>query len=383
MQARFAHWASITMRNLRLLPLFVCVSVAAPVMGCGGTGENVDDSTSALSDTCSPSLAKGAVSSYEKDLLNLIATTEGTYHHDANDGYDVTYAYHTLSSCVHDTDVDVCSGGLCSTAQGRYQFLYTTYQGLGLPNFEPNNQDKGGIILVHQAGSYGAAVPSGSALTYGQFVNLMDEISWVWASLPPGRYGQPSVTMGEAWSIYEGFVRGSGGGGTGGGSCTLDGHKYGTNTCTETLQCDSGSWVARSGDPSACNTGIEPGGACITDSGSVVAQNTCTSTLQCDDGVWVSRTSDPSACNGSSGSTSCKLAGHTYAQSSCTETLQCQNGRWVSRSSDPSSCNKGIEPSGECITDTGAVVAQNTCTSTLQCDDGVWVARSSDPASCK
>jgi hypothetical protein len=79
-------------------------------------------------------------------------------------------------------------------------------------------------------------------------------------------------------------------------NCQLAGHSYTTNTCTETRQCQDGSWVARSSDPSSCRTGIEASGACLTDTGSVVPQNTCTSTLQCDDGVWVDRVNDPSAC---------------------------------------------------------------------------------------
>jgi muramidase (phage lysozyme) len=364
-----------TAHNIHLIKLTLCIWVAVPAIGCGGNpGEDVGNETSALTDTCSPSLAVGAVPKYQKDLLNLIATTEGTYHYDANDGYDVTFDYHILPNCLHDTDVDVCSGGLCSTAQGRYQFLYTTYQGLDLPNFEPNNQDIGGMKLITQRGD---TVPSTRALTYGEFYNLMDSISYVWASLPPGRYGQPSVSMGEAWSIYSGFVGSSGGG----GACSLAGHSYGTNTCTETKQCDNGSWVARTSDPSACVRGIEPGGACITDSGAVEAQNTCTSTLQCDDGVWVDRFTDPTACNG--GGTSCSLAGHTYAQNTCTDTLQCDAGRWVARTSDPSACLRGIEPNGECVTDDGAIVLQNTCTSTLQCDDGVWVDRFTDPTACR
>jgi lysozyme len=86
------------------------------------------------------------------------------------------------------------------------------------------------------------------------------------------------------------------GGGGGASSCTLGGHTYAQNTCTETRQCDGGSWVARSSDPSRCDTGVEPNGACITDSGSVVPQNTCTATLQCDNGVWVARSSDPWPC---------------------------------------------------------------------------------------
>ncbi len=102
----------------------------------------------------------------------------------------------------------------------------------------------------------------------------------------------------ERVSYAEQVLDANGGSSGGGGStsCSLGGHSYAQNTCTETLQCDGGKWVARSSDPSSCDTGVEPGGACITDSGSVVAQNTCTSTLQCDDGVWVDRDSDPAAC---------------------------------------------------------------------------------------
>jgi hypothetical protein len=80
------------------------------------------------------------------------------------------------------------------------------------------------------------------------------------------------------------------------GNCALAGQGYAPNTCTETLQCDSGSWVDRTSDQANCNTGVEPNGACITDSGSVVPENTCTSTLQCNDGVWVSRDDDPASC---------------------------------------------------------------------------------------
>jgi hypothetical protein len=62
--------------------------------------------------------------------------------------------------------------------------------------------------------------------------------------------------------------------------------------------------------------------------------------------------------------------------------MQCDDGVWIARTSDPSSCAAGVEPSGACITDTGAVVPENTCTSTLQCDSGVWIDRVDDPAAC-
>lgn len=188
-------------------------------------------------------------------------------------------------------------------------------------------------------------------------------------------------SSGSGGSSGGGSGSGSGSGGGSSQSCTLGGQTYAQNTCTETLQCDAGSWVARSSDASTCSSGVEPNGACITDTGSVVPQDSCTSTLQCDDGVWVDRMSDPAACLGST-TTSCTLAGVTYAQNTCTETLQCDSGDWIARSSDPTSCSTGVEPNGGCVTDSGSVVPQNTCTTTLQCDDGVWVDRQTDPSAC-
>jgi len=108
--------------------------------------------------------------------------------------------------------------------------------------------------------------------------------------------GGSSGSGSSSGSSGSGSSSGSSSGGSSNGNCELGGHSYGPNTCTETLQCDSGSWIARDSDPSSCDTSVEPSGACITDSGSVAPQNTCTSTLQCDDGVWVDRFDDPTAC---------------------------------------------------------------------------------------
>lgn len=82
----------------------------------------------------------------------------------------------------------------------------------------------------------------------------------------------------------------------GGPTCTLAGHDYVENTCTESWQCSDGKWVNRLNDPAACDRDVEPNGACVKDDGQVVPQNTCTATLQCDDGEWVDRLSDPHAC---------------------------------------------------------------------------------------
>ncbi|MBF5066397.1 glycoside hydrolase family 104 protein, partial [Salmonella enterica subsp. enterica serovar Istanbul] len=99
---------------------------------------------------------------------------------------------HYFSSCNKHPNMRICSGAYCSTAAGRYQFLTTTWNGLNLGNFGPANQDRGGMKLVSRRG---VNVPTGRAMTATEFANTMNRISYEWASLPPGRYGQPSYSM--------------------------------------------------------------------------------------------------------------------------------------------------------------------------------------------
>ena len=154
--------------------------------------EPTDSTTEDLSGgSFAASLANGAVSAKHRALLDTIAFTEGTRNHGQN-GYNVTFAYHYFSSCAHHPNLNICSGGYCSTAAGRYQFLHGTWAGLGYGNFGPANQDRGGMKLISRRG---ARVPTGRALTATEFVNTMNRISYEWASLPPGRYGQPSYSM--------------------------------------------------------------------------------------------------------------------------------------------------------------------------------------------
>jgi muramidase (phage lysozyme) len=154
--------------------------------------ENVDTTSDPLSGgSCAPSLANGAVGAKHRALLDTIAFTEGTRGR-GQDGYNVTFAYHYYSSCTHHPNMRICSGAYCSTAAGRYQFLTTTWNGLNLGNFGPANQDRGGMKLVSRRG---VNVPTGRAMTATEFANTMNRISYEWASLPPGRYGQPSYSM--------------------------------------------------------------------------------------------------------------------------------------------------------------------------------------------
>jgi muramidase (phage lysozyme) len=148
--------------------------------------------------SCSPSRAAGIVSAPRKALLDTIAYAEGTRGY-SQDGYNVLFNFVTISDCNHHPNRTICSGGYCSTAAGRYQFLTATWNGLGLPNFRPENQTKGAMTLISWRK---ATVPSDRPLTATEFSNVMDRISYEWASLPPGRYGQPMKSMSTLRAQY-------------------------------------------------------------------------------------------------------------------------------------------------------------------------------------
>lgn len=148
--------------------------------------------------TCSPERAVGAVGRYGRALLDAIAWAEGTRGAGGKDGYNVLFSFKTTTSCKDHPRRTICSG-ICSSAAGRYQFLSTTWDGLKLPTFEPENQDKGGLVLV---GRRGVAVPGNRPMTATEFHNAMSRLSYEWASLPPGRYGQPVKTESQLRADY-------------------------------------------------------------------------------------------------------------------------------------------------------------------------------------
>ncbi len=246
-----------------------CLSAAPLVLLAACSGSHADDGTPESvgteneylsAPTCAPSLANGAVAREHRALLDTIAFTEGTRGR-GQDGYNVTFAYHYFTSCAHHPNLDICSGGYCSTAAGRYQFLTTTWNGLGMPSFHPDNQDRGAMKLVSRRGAF---VPTSRSLTATEFVNVMDRISYEWASLPPGRYGQPSYSMTATRAKYCSFAgcdgtSGSGGGGAGCYSGTL-GREVADNACIQSkydsrwYQCNSGRWVDRWSDPAPCSS---------------------------------------------------------------------------------------------------------------------------------
>ncbi len=160
--------------------------------GSGGSGGG------GTTDSCNPVRAVGVVSAPRKALLDTIAYCEGTKGV-SEDGYNVLFTGRTITNCEAHPNTTICSGGLCSTAAGRYQFLDTTWNGLKLPNFRPESQTTGAMTLISWRK---ATIPADRPMTATELANLMDKISYEWASLPPGRYGQPSKTQSQVRAEY-------------------------------------------------------------------------------------------------------------------------------------------------------------------------------------
>lgn len=154
-------------------------------------------------DTCDPARAVGAVNDYAKALHDSIAWAEGTRGY-SEDGYDVMFSFKLMSSCNVHPNQCLAFGNSCSTAAGRYQFLKGTWDSVksanGLPSFEPENQELGAQYLVKTVRH--VTVPSSRPMTASEFSNAMSKLSWEWASLPPGRYGQPNKTASQMRSMY-------------------------------------------------------------------------------------------------------------------------------------------------------------------------------------
>jgi len=154
-------------------------------------------------DTCSPERATGTVNAFQKALHDTIAFAEGT-RNNGEDGYNVIFSGIKITSCNRHPNRCIKFGSTCSTAAGRYQFLNGTWNSIrtvrGYATFEPENQELGAAYLI--TGVRRATVPTNRALTAAEFANVITKLSFEWASLPPGQYGQPMKSMSTMRSTY-------------------------------------------------------------------------------------------------------------------------------------------------------------------------------------
>lgn len=129
-----------------------------------------------------------------KAWLDLIAWAEGTLN---SNGYRTMFTGKLFNSFHDHPRIIQWGGGWSSDAAGRYQFLSTTWdevrRAMGLRDFSPESQDQAALWLID--------VKRGvlNELDNGNWLRVLDSISWEWASLPAsngrGRYGQPIKTI--------------------------------------------------------------------------------------------------------------------------------------------------------------------------------------------
>ncbi|NRA65643.1 MAG: glycoside hydrolase family 104 protein [Pseudobacteriovorax sp.] len=132
-------------------------------------------------------------------FLSMLAYAEGTHSR-----YNIRFGGFTFNGYARHPRIVYCAGSLCSDAAGRYQFLSTTWDGLGYPDFTPANQDKGAVRLMARRGVSLQEV--NNIRTFQQFSQTVYKLNLEWASLPGSPYGQPTYPMNTLWSQYQSFL---------------------------------------------------------------------------------------------------------------------------------------------------------------------------------
>ena len=140
-------------------------------------------------------------------FLDMLALSElGQKILDQSDnGYNVLVGslpgdVHTFSGYMFHPHVLVrLREGLSSTAAGRYQIIFPTWEGvetkLDLPDFSPDSQDKAAVELIQQRGAYGDLVA-------GRWAVAIAKCQKEWASLPGAGYGQHENSLASLRQAY-------------------------------------------------------------------------------------------------------------------------------------------------------------------------------------
>jgi muramidase (phage lysozyme) len=126
--------------------------------------------------------------------LDTIAKSEGVKH-----GYNTLYGNTKFNSLEKHPNIKVTKWGITSTASGRYQFLYRTWNDiakkLNLTSFSPKNQDIGALYLLDEKGAL-------DDLAKGNVISAFYKARKVWASFPSAGYGQGERTKEQILKWY-------------------------------------------------------------------------------------------------------------------------------------------------------------------------------------
>lgn len=134
-------------------------------------------------------------------FLDMIAHAEGVERFSKQHGYDVLVG----GDCFTDYSkhprllVWLPKYRIHSTAAGRYQFLWRTWNSLqkrlDLPDFGPTSQDRAAIELLRENGSL-------ADIHKGWIASAIRKSRKTWASLPNAGYGQRELPLETLLAVY-------------------------------------------------------------------------------------------------------------------------------------------------------------------------------------
>lgn len=129
-------------------------------------------------------------------FLRVIRRGEGT---GGENGYRTLFGGGLFSSFAAHPDTLIVKSGYRSTAAGAYQFLTSTWnetaRAMGLADFSPASQDRGAVGRIAARGAL-------DDVKAGRFESAIRKCAKEWASLPYSPYGQPTISMSVASSVF-------------------------------------------------------------------------------------------------------------------------------------------------------------------------------------
>lgn len=163
-----------------------------------GTAEAIDSWTGGmLKISAMAKVDKGLASNANvQAFLRVIRTGEGTA---GPDGYRKLFGGGLFESLKDHPRILVKKSGYTSTAAGAYQALASTWDEtariMSLADFSPANQD---LFAIGRLAARGALAD----VVAGNFAAAVTKAAKEWASLPGSPYGQPTITLATAKSVY-------------------------------------------------------------------------------------------------------------------------------------------------------------------------------------
>ncbi|MGJ0193351.1 glycoside hydrolase family 24 protein [Pantoea sp. RRHST58] len=154
------------------------------------------------------SLAEARVRAF----MRMLRVREGTV---GESGYETLFGGQSFISDYHKNfsnhpQISITRGNLTSSAAGAYQVMGYTWSDptmvsrradRDITDFTPKSQDEFCVLIFKYKRKHAL-----DKIMSGDIEGALDILSYEWASLPPGRYGQPAKSEQEALSLYNHYL---------------------------------------------------------------------------------------------------------------------------------------------------------------------------------